>query len=385
MVTIFRKILNAAAEPHAGQHCGSGPAPIAASPAVAAPQPPSLPAAAVAPASAEDGARLIDEVAVAIRRHVMLPNNAAAMIALFVMHAHGHDAAQFSPILAIVSPEIGCGKTTLLRTVAALAPSPLPTANITTAGLYRTIGWRKHTLLIDEGDTFLLAKKDLLGILNSGHCREVARVVRYNGNFNVWCPKVIALIGELPPSLRDRSLPVALKRMRPHETVAPLDQPALAALERLRERVAIWTQQHLERSAGAPAMPKGITNRAADNWRHVLAIADVAGGRWPELARRLAAAARSEVTPATALLTDIRGVFAMATTDRIPTASLMAALVAKEDRQWAEWHRGRPITAQQLASILKPFEIFPRTMRFGTVLAKGYLLVDFDDAFTRYL
>jgi hypothetical protein len=117
----------------------------------------------------------------------------------------------------------------------------------------------------------------------------------------------------------------------------------------------------------------------------VLAIADVAGGRWPELARRLAAAARSEVTPATALLTDIRGVFAMATTDRIPTASLMAALVAKEDRQWAEWHRGRPITAQQLASILKPFEIFPRTMRFGTVLAKGYLLVDFDDAFTRYL
>jgi len=35
-------------------------------------------------------------------------------------------------------------------------------------------------------------------------------------------------------------------------------------------------------------MPAGIFNRAADNWRPLLAIADLAGGEWPERARQAA-------------------------------------------------------------------------------------------------
>ena len=35
-------------------------------------------------------------------------------------------------------------------------------------------------------------------------------------------------------------------------------------------------------------MPIELNDRAADNWRPLLAIADLAGGEWPQLAREAA-------------------------------------------------------------------------------------------------
>ena len=49
------------------------------------------------PAQVERGDRLLDQIVAAVRRYVVLPDGAAEMIALFVVHAHAHDAAQFSP------------------------------------------------------------------------------------------------------------------------------------------------------------------------------------------------------------------------------------------------------------------------------------------------
>ena len=37
-------------------------------------------------------------------------------------------------------------------------------------------------------------------------------------------------------------------------------------------------------------MPKALTNRAADIWEPLLALADLAGGHWPQLARQAAEA-----------------------------------------------------------------------------------------------
>jgi Protein of unknown function (DUF3631) len=237
-------------------------------------------------ARVEQGDRLLDEIAAGLRRHVVMPDGAAEMITLWVMHGHAHDAAQYSPILALESPDTGCGKTTLLRVLAPLSPMPLFSSNISTAGFYRTIAWRIYTLLVDEADAFLRGNNELRGILNSGHCRQTAQVVRADGVFSTWCPKAVALIGELPATLRDRSLRVGLKRMRREEKVAPLDSEAVARLKQLGAQAAVWAKQHHDQLARAnPAMPQMITNRAADNWLPLLAIADAVGGHWPKLAR----------------------------------------------------------------------------------------------------
>ena len=86
------------------------------------------------------------------------------------------------------------------------------------------------------------------------------------------------------------------------------------------------------------------------------------------------------------MLSNIKGVFKDKDVDRITSADLCEVLGKMEDRPWPEWGRsGKPITARALAKQLSWFEIKPKTIRLdvgGT--AKGYLLDDFTDAFTRY-
>ncbi len=125
-----------------------------------------------------DGATLLEALAGAFTRHAVLPDGAAAVLALWVVHAHAHDAASISPILGLISPVKRCGKTTALSIVQALSPRALPAANITAAALFRVVEKWSPTVLIDEADTFLRDNDELRGVLNSGHNRATAFVVR---------------------------------------------------------------------------------------------------------------------------------------------------------------------------------------------------------------
>ena len=60
-----------------------------------------------------NGAGLLDFLVRTIRRHAILPTGAPEAVALWVLHAHAHDAATISPILVITSPTPECGKTTV--------------------------------------------------------------------------------------------------------------------------------------------------------------------------------------------------------------------------------------------------------------------------------
>jgi putative DNA primase/helicase len=117
------------------------------------------------------GAALLDDLASAIRRHVVLPTHAADASALWIIHTYLVDMLDISPRLAITSPERGCGKTTLLDVLSHLVERPLAAANATASAIFRVIELAHPTLLIDECDTFLMQNEELRGILNSGHRR----------------------------------------------------------------------------------------------------------------------------------------------------------------------------------------------------------------------
>jgi len=71
--------------------------------------------------------------------------------------------------------------------------------------------------------------------------------------------------------------------------------------------------------------------------------------------------------------------------DRISSSALVAYLCDLEGRPWADYSRGKAITAPQIARLLRPFRITPRQIREGLETHKGYYLSHFSDAFTRYL
>lgn len=85
------------------------------------------------------------------------------------------------------------------------------------------------------------------------------------------------------------------------------------------------------------------------------------------------------------LLADIAEVFRTTGQDRISTADLIEALCADDAKPYATWARSKPMTPRHLANKLADYRITPKTIRIGGVTAKGFLLADFADTFSRYL
>lgn len=189
---------------------------------------------------------LLDELTATLRRHVVLPPSVAEALALWVLHTHAIAAADITPRLAILSPEKRCGKTTLLKVLGAVVRRPLQTTNVTTAALFRTIEKFEPTLLVDEADTFLAEREELRGVLNTGHDRQGAQIVRCVGEdrevrcFKTWAPVAIAAIGTIAETLHDRSVVVQMKRRSPGESVSPLRRRHLGALAHLPRKCARW-------------------------------------------------------------------------------------------------------------------------------------------------
>jgi hypothetical protein len=190
-----------------------------------------------------NGAALLDGIAEAIGRYVVMSDHARFATALWVVHTFLLDCFGISPRLAVRSPMKRCGKTTLLDVLSRLVLRPLPTGSVTAAALFRVVEGYRPTLLVDEADTFLSEADELRGVLNSGH-RKGGQVVRTVGDdhepraFSTFAAVTIAIIGNLPDTLADRSVTVDLKRRMPSEKVASFRFDRVGHLDVLARQAA---------------------------------------------------------------------------------------------------------------------------------------------------
>jgi hypothetical protein len=165
------------------------------------------------------------------------------------------------------------------------------------AVLFRKIEHDMPTLLFDELDTTFKGDKETANairqVLNAGakYNGTIARVVGKNHtpkDFRVFCPKVLAGIGNLPPTVSGRSLPITLGRKLPTEKVDYLEHEDFeikAKAGELCRRLADWIEKHTAGFKQSPDFPNILTDRQKDGARILLAIADAAGGDWPSQAR----------------------------------------------------------------------------------------------------
>ena len=139
-----------------------------------------------------------------------------------------------------------------------------------------------------------------------------------------------------------------------------------------------------------PHLPNSLNDRAQDNWEPLLAIAMVAGSEWLDLATetalKLSGTEISAKSIAVELLSDIQEVFGERFVDKISSKELIKALCDDEERPWASYNRGKPITQRQLAAKLKDFKIVGKSVRITSLSTpKGYEKKQFDEAFSRYI
>jgi putative DNA primase/helicase len=343
-----------------------------------------------------DGAELLTEIAKTVARYVKLPGGGSEAVALWVLHSHAIEAAFLSPLLFVTSPVHGCGKTHLMLLLRELVQRPLPTSNISPAALFRVIEQSAPTVLVDDADSFAKLHEEFRNLLNCGHTRAMAYVIRSVGeehepaSFNVFAAKAVAAIGRLHPTIMSRSIVVPLQRLTLSESVERLREDRLDHLAPLASRAARWALDHVEvLRTTDPDMPAELRDRHADNWRPLFAIADLAGHGWAATARnaaRLLDEPDSDETAGLMLLADIRDLFDARQVDRLSGEDIVAHLHGLEDRPWNEFGRsGKPLSKNRLAALLKPFGVFPRGIRTGGATPRGYVLADFADAFARYL
>lgn len=347
---------------------------------------------------AVDGDELLAEIARLFSRHVVLPEGAATAITLWVAGAWAFDAWRTFPRLALLSPVRRCGKTTALETLAGVVPKPLVASGVSSSAFFRVVEAHRPSLLLDEVDAWARDNEEFRGVLNAGHSKRTAFVLRTvpAGDdfevraFSVWAPTVLAAIGSLESTVLDRSVVVQLRRKAPGERADPLPLDYEEGQADTRRRLVRWATDHVEALRRAtPTLPVHANDRATrQNWHPLLAVAELAGGGWRERAH----AAFHVLTPSDAddslgvvLLADIRDTFEEKGVDRLHSADLVAALVALTERPWPEVRKGKPLTENGLARFLKPFKVHSHQVRIGAVSKKGYELTDFADAFGRYL
>lgn len=357
-----------------------------------------------------NGARLLDDVRAQLERFVSFPSEAAAVaVTCWVAHTHILDRFDSTPRLAILSPEPGSGKSRLLEVLAQLTHDPVETVNTSAAYLARRISGATTppTVLFDEVDTLFgvrardAASEELRGILNSGHRRNgVYNRAAVRGKevvleeFTTFAAVAMAGLGDIPDTVRARSVIVPMRRRAPGEVVEPYrERQNGSELVAVRVRLATWTKR-VSRRIGAPwpVMPDGITDRDADVWEPLLAVADAAGGEWPALARQAALGILNDARdrPATLgvrLLADVRRVFG--DEKRLAAVELLGRLLAIEDAPWADLGGRGPIDSRYLGRMFDGYGIVrSHSVRFDPSAGgtrKGWERHDFSDAWLRYL
>jgi DNA polymerase I-like protein with 3'-5' exonuclease and polymerase domains len=345
-----------------------------------------------------DGEHLLSNLRSIVLRHVVLGEDGATAVALWIVLTYIAETVHTLPILGIYSPEKRCGKTTLIGILSKLVCKPLATSSISAAALFRVIEKYCPTLLVDEADSFLKENEELRGILNSGHTRHSAFVLRVDKDcreverFSTWSPKAIALIGKLPPTLHDRCIPIQMARRTSAEKIASLRRTPLMEFEHLRREIVRWVADNCKAIGQAtPNIPEGLNDRAADNWAPLLAIAQAAGGPWPDMALRAALRMScledDEDSIALYLLASLSRLFQERKKeengDFVATEDLLKALNEDNQAPWADWNKG--LTARKLWDFLKPFDVKPVRIQKERKKVKGYRLRDLEPVFARYL
>ena len=343
-----------------------------------------------------DPENLLNEIVTIIQKYIICDDETSHAAALWVVMTWFIDVIDVAPLAVITAPEKRCGKSQLLFLLSKMVKSPLVASNITPAALFRTLDALKPTLLIDETDAFMKDNEELRGILNSGHTRDSAFVIRLVGpdhtpqTFSVFGAKALAGIGTLQDTLMDRAIKLQLRRKLLTEKVERLRHTGKDNFKTLCAKLSRFSSDYsVEVGKARPVLPEELNDRAQDNWEPLFAIAGIAGPEWLLRAKNASLKLSNDEEQIKSinieLLHDIQEVFELKRIDRVTSSDLIIYLTADSEKPWATYNRGLPIKPRQIVTRLSEYGIKSKTIRVSAGTAKGYLKSDFEDTFRRYL
>jgi putative DNA primase/helicase len=341
-----------------------------------------------------DGCVLLDSIKEKLQDHVVFHEGMVELISLYALFTYVYDAFRICPYLTLVSPEKRCGKSTCLTVLMALVYRGLPASNVSSAVIFRAIEEFKPSFIIDEA-RFLRDNKDMQDLVSGGYIKEMAFVLRCDGEdnrmrrFSTWCPKILALIGSsVSDTIDDRSVIVKMDRKSPQVKVKKIPLNFYDECLVIRQKCKRWADDNFTKLMMArPQVPESNNDRLTDKIEPLFAIAEIAGGHWPDLIRKsmLKMMRSPDESISVLLLQDIKDIFEQSFNDKMFSSDLVDKLKELSERPWSDWHKGKGLTTNGLAQQLKKFKVRSKGIRIEDTIKKGYCLDDFEYDFKRYL
>jgi hypothetical protein len=350
------------------------------------------------------GAAALNGVHAYLGRFVVYPSKHAQVAhTLWIAHTHLMEAWDSTPRIAFMSEERNSGKTRALEVTDPLVPSPVHAVNVTPAYLFRKVGPdedTRPTILYDEVDTLFGSKApdtgEVRALLNAGRrkgavagrCIVVGKKVQTE-EIPAYCAVALAGLRDLPDTISSRSILIEMLRRAPDEQVEPFRPRIHAPQARgICGTLTAWCASIAQAMQKArPDMPDGVSDRDADCWEPLLALADAAGGDWPKRARDAAIAlvargAERAQTSGVQLLSDLYDVFEGV--EKMATEMILEKLRHLPESAWADI-RGKPLDDRGLAVRLRRYHVKPKKVGFGEQSLRGYVRGDFYDAWKRFV
>jgi hypothetical protein len=368
------------------------------------------------PGPAPDGAAVLGLARGYLKKYVAYPSS-HALVAHTLVCAHTHllEAFDSTARVAFLSAFPESGKTRALEATEPLVCRPISTVNASANYLFRKAGDAAGppTVLFDEIDTIFGKKakehEDIRGFINAGHrrgatfgrCRVVGNTVLTEES-PCYAAVMMAGLGWLPDTLLSRSVIIRMHRRLKSEKVAPFrTRTSIPEGQAIGAQLGKWAMSVFEDAVAArPELPEGVEDRQADAWEPLLAVADLAGGEWPELAREAAVALVkvNRDTPLSLklrLLRDLRVVFwknlysaAEARPKGLLTEVVLNELYHLEDAPWGVINKGEQFTDSELAKHMEDYGVEPLQLRpcpGNRAQRRGYSLGALAMVWRRYL
>ena len=276
---------------------------------------------------------ILERIIVVLSRFIVLKEAFAQVIALWIVHTHIflHQIEDQSagvlrhifdhtPRLIVYSPTHGSGKSTLAELIGRLAANVESISSLTGSELKAfmrceaekrndpliqkayndngLLGLGLHTYLLDEAEQYKYTGL-LMRLLNAGHRHDGQAWDGKGGKISLFAPTAAfrrfdpRYEPELAPTV-SRAILIPMERRDPQNPDHKREpvrarNPYVRQLPLLKQQIERVVARLIPEFADwRPEANFLEGNRNADNWEPLIAIADLAGGDWPIIARELA-------------------------------------------------------------------------------------------------
>jgi len=344
------------------------------------------------------------------------PGHATAL-ALWALATYLWPSFDAFPYLVITADTKQSGKTRCAECLSFVSANSRFSAGSSPAALFRAVTGEKPTLFMDEAEASLSGETaDVMRqFLNAGY-RRGQTLDRADRNaeggimrWDVYCPKVFILIGDVFDTLRDRSIVIRMRRAeaKVRFLYTPVQEEGAAIGAKAKAIVDEWSHTIVEAYKAHPGLAF-LPDRDEEIWTPLFAVASVLVPERVETLKSLAVDMATEKTaPARKYLRLMQDEDAMLEEQyskrlledmllvmddntepnrsgrkRVFTRDVLNRLYALPLGPWRRF-RGTGLTANDLANMLQRFGVRPRNIRNGgrnTKVFKGYRQEDVEAA-----